>query len=166
MKITVEIPKAKMQDLVKRMEGVAHSFDVEARPVLIEESERLTGRVQELSPVYTGALRRSVSYKISGNGFSLSSKITSALPYAPPVEFGISPRRVFPPFSDSALELWTRRRLGKTGKALKTTTYLIAKKIFRNGILAVKMFERAFNENKSRIENRFRRVVNDFFSKF
>lgn len=99
------------------------------------------------APVDTGRLRASITPAVSIAGETIQGVVGSNVTYAPYVELGTRPH--WPPIS--ALEVWAQRH--------HTSAFLVARAISRRGTKAVEYLQRAFRDNRDKIEARFNKAV-------
>jgi len=97
--------------------------------------------------VDTGRLRSSIRQEIKGSGRTMEGIVGSNVEYAPFVEKDTRPH--FPPLE--ALSPWAERH--------GTTPYLVAIAIARRGTKGKRFMERAIEENKNKIIEKFRGVI-------
>jgi len=104
-------------------------------------------------PVDTGRLRASITPTVEMNGDTVEGIVGTNITYAPYVEFGTAPHR--PPIA--ALEVWARRH--------GMSAYVLANIIAQRGTKASHFFQRAFDDNESKIKDLLGDVVGKIVSK-
>ena len=76
-------------EVLRRMESIRQEINSAVDDTLETVATETVGNIQTITPVDTGALRRSMTHSgVVNNGTSRSVKIGSALEYAPYVEDG------------------------------------------------------------------------------
>lgn len=108
------------------------------------------GSVVSHTPVFTGALRQSITHTVSGSGIMVEGKIFSSdSPVkVASVETGRSPGRP-PPISN--IESWVNRKLGIGGAEGRSVAFLIARSIGRRGTKpGAGMFRKGFDSGMGR----------------
>jgi hypothetical protein len=112
-----------------------------ARAGINEAVGYLQGQVQKETPVNTGALKGSIFTQVNGSSLAnLQGIVATPLIHGMPMEMGRRPGRMPP---SGPLELWARRKLGKSGLG-----FVIARAIARRGSprarpSGYRMFEKA-----------------------
>lgn len=97
----------------------------------------------------TGMLQQSMAGEVRGRGLAIRGVVGSSLFYAPVVELGRNPGRFPPP---GPIQLWVQRKLGISGKEVRSVAYLVARKIARHGTEPQRVIERALEENRQRLQ--------------
>ncbi len=127
-------------------------------------TEMLRREVMTRTPVgASGNLRGSIFTEIKGEGRdALRGVVASRAPYAGYVEFGRRPGGAMPPWREgSPLHRWVVRNLESRDGDFESTAFLVARAIARRGIPGRRMFARAFEDNRSRIEGRIRELLDE-----
>lgn len=99
------------------------------------------------APVDTGRLHASITPAVSVIGETIQGIVGSDVSYAPYVELGTRPH--WPP--RAALEVWARRH--------HMNVFLVQRSIGLFGTPAREYLQRAFRDNKGKIEARFNKAV-------
>lgn len=97
--------------------------------------------------VNTGRLRASITPEVRSESDTVIGVIGSNVTYAPFVEFDTRPH--WPPIA--ALKVWAERH--------HANAFLVARAISRRGTIGKHYLQKAFDANKSKIEARFNKVV-------
>lgn len=133
-----------------------------------EAMDEITGmlrrEVMARTPVgASGNLRGSIFTEIRGENPSvLRGVVASRVPYAGYVEFGRRAGGGIPPWREgSSLYRWVAHKLGPPDGSIERVSFLVARSIARRGIPGRRMFARAFEENRSRIDKRIRELVDE-----
>lgn len=110
----------------------------------------------EKTPVNLGPLRASIAHQqLRGLGANLRGEVFSNRDYAPAVERGRRPGS-WPP--KAPIVDWVRRKLGYNVYA-DEVAYLVRRKIFRQGIKAVRMFKRTADGSGPAVERIWSRWI-------
>lgn len=104
------------------------------------------------APVHTGNLRRSITVVLN----KLSGSVQANAPYAYDVEFGQKPGK-WPVVSD--LMFWVRKKINPGKKRLNSVTFLVGKKIFKQGTDPQPYFYDAVKRHENRFYNRVEQIV-------
>ena len=135
-----------------------------AREAMAGITEMLRREVMARTPVGASEnLRGSIFTEIKGeNPGALRGVVASRAPYAGYVEFGRRPGGAMPPWREgSPLYRWVAYKLGPPDGSIERVSFLVARSIARRGIPGRRMFARAFDENRSRIEGRIRELLDE-----
>jgi len=95
---------------------------------LLQKGLELEAEWKERVPVYTGRYRQSISTETVGD---LAVVVGTNVPYAEALEYGGDPG-VWPPVDE--LKTWVDRVISPDEDRLDEVTYLVGRKIFREGI--------------------------------
>ena len=135
-----------------------------AREAMAGITGMLRREVMTRAPVgASGNLRGSIYTEIKGeNPGALRGVVASRAPYAGYVESGRRPGGAMPPWREgSPLHRWVVRNLESRDGDFESTAFLVARAVARRGIPGRRMFARAFDENRSRIDRRIRELVDE-----
>lgn len=133
MNLTIKGIEGTVSNLNKVQQGLNSQKPIEqAEALLVRETRKNT-------PVDTGALRNSITAKITAVGNHITGVVGSNLKYAMAVEKGTRPH--FPP--TQALEGWSRRH--------GMVAFVVARAISRRGTKAHHMLESALEDNRRKV---------------
>ena len=135
-----------------------------AHEAMAEITNMLKREVMTRTPVgVSGNLRGSIFTEIKGdNSSALRGVVASRVPYAGYVEFGRRPGGRMPPWREgSPLYRWVAYKLGPPDGSIERVSFLVARSIARRGIPGRRMFARALEENRGRIEGRIRELLDE-----
>ena len=152
MAIDVEVKglietQRKMTQMARDVHGTPIVNAMRDATLIVQRSAR------QNAPVDTGRLRASITPEIRATPVEVVGVVGSNVVYAPFVEMGTRPH--FPP--TAALETWAARH--------GLVAFLVARAISRRGIRAVRFLQRAFEDNRGRIVNRFERAIKEIVDK-
>jgi HK97 gp10 family phage protein len=147
MNLTIKGVSQTLNNLNRVQQGIGSDKPMKgAEEVLVRAARKNT-------PVDTGALRNSITAKVTAHGNHITGVIGSNLKYAMAVEKGTRPH--FPPIH--AVEGWARRHGIKA--------FLVARAISRRGTKGHHMLERALEDNRRKViqffEDYNRKLVQD-----
>jgi len=125
---------------------------------MLFSTSHLENKVAEKTPVNFGILRNSITSKSTLTRGVVFAQNPGAK-YVEFVERGRRPGK-FPPWGvGSSLELWVRRVLKVSGKRLRSTSYLVARKIAKKVTKAVEMFETTEKQEKNKVIRFYQRAI-------
>ena len=113
----------------------------------------VTRDAKKNAPVDTGRLRASITPEVSTAGETVQGVVGSNVMYAPYVELGTRPH--WPP--RAALEVWARRH--------HMSVFLVQRSIGLLGTAGRHYLQRAFDDNKDKIEKRIGQAVDAIVNK-
>ncbi|MBI2397734.1 MAG: hypothetical protein HYV17_08040 [Xanthomonadales bacterium] len=130
---------------------------------VMEADSLLLREVQDRTPVGVGGgggLKGSIFGSEEVLADNVLGVVSTAMPYAVPVELGTKPH--FPPVA--ALRDWVEAKLGVDPSESESVAFLVARKIAQKGTEGAFMFQRTFAETQAQIVEMFNegvaRVVN------
>lgn len=135
-----------------------------AREAMAEVTGMLGREVMTRTPVgASGNLRGSIFTEIKGEGQgTIRGVVASRADYADHVEFGRRPGGRMPPWQEgSPLYRWVVRNLESRNGDFESVAFLVARATARRGTRGRRMFARALEENRSRIEGRIRELLDE-----
>ena len=135
-----------------------------AREAMAGITGMLRREVMARTPIgASGNLRGGIYTEVKGeNPGVLRGVVASRAPYADHVEFGRPPGGAMPPWREgTSLYRWVVRNLESQGGDFESVAFLVARGIARRGIRGRRMFARAFEDNRSRIEERIRELLDE-----
>ncbi|MDE0341235.1 MAG: HK97 gp10 family phage protein [Nitrospinae bacterium] len=135
-----------------------------AREAMADVTGMLRREVITRTPIgASGNLKGSIFTEIKGeNPGVLRGVVASRAPYAGYVEFGRRAGGATPPWREgSPLYRWAVRNLESRNGDFESVAFLVARAIDRRGIRGRRMFARALEENRSRIDGRIRELLDE-----
>lgn len=99
-------------------------------------------------------LRDTIHGKVHTMGMQVSGMVGTPLEHGEPVELGTKPH--WPPIGP--IQHWVEGKLHVPANESKSVAFLIARKIARKGTKGVRMFGKAFDDNRSKIMNILGRI--------
>ena len=135
-----------------------------ARETMAGITGMLRREVMARTPVgASGNLRGGIYTEVKGeNPGVLRGVVASRAPYADHVEFGRRAGGAMPPWREgTSLYRWVVRNLESQGGDFESVAFLVARSIARRGIRGRRMFARAFEDKRSRIEERIRELLDE-----
>lgn len=135
-------------------------FDEEIRRSINESLILLQAEIRKNTPVgVTSNLRTGINRRLISNRKGEVGVIGPAQTYADIREVGRRPGKMPP---NEPIELWVKRKLRPTKDKLKSATYLVRRKIGRQGYRGAFMFRNAENKLRSRVLKILRNGVRRF----
>lgn len=99
-------------------------------------------------------LFKSVAGEVLDQGSSVIKGIVGhSKSYGEVIEKGRRPGKAMPP--EGVLLQWIQLKMGLSGKSARRVEFLIRRKIGRKGFPGIHMFERAYTENRGKIQKMF-----------
>jgi hypothetical protein len=109
-------------------------------------------------------LYKSIAGEVEGKGTPLIKGIVfSNKSYVEVIEKGRRPGKAWPP--EGVMLQWIQLKMGLSGKRGKEVEFLIRRKIGIKGFPGIRMFERAFTENRNKIQKMFENAGFDISAK-
>jgi hypothetical protein len=136
------------------------------KKVLRSNVRQMKAEIVAAMPSDTGTARSSITTKIRGEGISMTGGVGSYKAeawYTNVIEYGRGNGRrrnkKQPPLDEKFLS-WVQRHANVAPEQLEQVAFLIARKIGRDGIPAVKMFEAAKNKYLPQVERELLAIIN------
>jgi len=158
IELTVNIPQE--GNSLERLAAYPERYAQEVPAAMLQAGLLLEREVKELTPVgvYGGAgLRGSIAaMPPQMNGDTTTGGVSTACPYALPVELGSKPH--FPPVQP--LADWVRAKLGMSDPGMaRQIAFCIARKISKHGTKGVHMFQQALDATQEQIAAMFNAAI-------
>ncbi|MCE5265676.1 MAG: hypothetical protein LLG97_19380 [Deltaproteobacteria bacterium] len=145
----------------RRLDSAIH----EATMLLVGEVKRIIWEEKRLGVGGVEAgLYKDIESEVLDQGTPLVKGIVfTGRAYGIVIEKGRRPGKAWPP--QGVLLPWIQLKLGLSGEQAKDVEFLIRRKIGKLGFPGIHMFERAFNQNRPKIQKMFEKAGYDIVDK-